>query len=268
MEHPQGAEVLNWVELLARSTEPSPFSQFLIRWNTAIFTGLIVLLIGFFSISVSRKIKMIPARRQAFFEILISWLDDLVGNVMGSRGREYTPFVGSIFIYILVSNLLGLVPLQNSIMASLTTTAPLAICVFFYVQWVGITKNGFGGYLYHLCGGPKDVFGWLIVPLMFPLHILGEFVKPLSLSFRLYGNIMAGHLLLAAFLGMGIQILAPLHVPAGLPIHFPFLFLELLVGVIQAFVFALLSTIYIAMMLPHEEHGESGENHAAEAAHG
>ena len=145
-------------------------------------------------------------------------------------------------------------PLQNSTMGFLTTVVPIALCVFFYVQWTGISKNGILGYLHHLCGSPRDIFGWLVAPLMFPLHVLGEFIKPLSLSFRLYGNIMAGHILLAVFMGMGIAMLRPLHIPAGVPLHFPFLFLELLVGVIQAFVFTLLSTIYIAMMLPHEEH--------------
>ena len=77
---------------------------------------------------------------------------------------------------------------------------------------------------------------------------------------------MAGHVLLAVFMGMGIELLRPLHIPAGVPLHFPFIFLELLVGVIQAFVFTLLSTIYIAMMLPHEEH--HGELHAEHAPKG
>ena len=147
-------------------------------------------------------------------------------------------------------------------MGFLTTTAPLAVCVFVYVQWTGIAKNGLFGYLHHLCGSPRDIFGWLVAPMMFPLHVLGEFIKPLSLSFRLYGNIMAGHILLAVFMGMGIAMLKPFHIPAGVPLHFPFLFLELLVGAIQSLVFALLSTIYIAMMLPHEEHAaEQAHNH-------
>ncbi len=145
-------------------------------------------------------------------------------------------------------------------MAYLTSVVPVTICVFFYVQWVGIVKNGPVGYLLHLCGSPKDIFGWVMAPLMFPLHVLGEFIKPLSLTFRLYGNIMSGHLLLAVFLGMGVGMLKNLPVPAGIPIHFPFLFLEILVGVIQAFVFTLLSTIYIAMMLPHDDHAEHHEH--------
>ena len=255
-------EVLNWIHLLAEAASPSAFSDFLFRWERVIFAVIVICIISVVSISVSRNLKLVPGRAQALFEMLISGLDDIVQGVMGARGRAYTPFVGSLFIYIFTSNLLGLIPLQNSTMGFLTTVAPIAICVFFYVQWIGITKNGPLGYLHHLCGSPQDIFGWLLVPLMFPLHVLGEFIKPLSLSFRLYGNIMAGHLLLAVFMGMGISMLKPLHIPAGVPLHFPFLFLELLVGVIQAFVFTLLSTIYIAMMLPHEEHA-----HAETTAH-
>ena len=246
-------EVLNWIHLLAETLAPSPVSDFLLRWEKALFAAIVISLISFIVISVSRNLKLIPDRMQAAFEMLISGLDGIVQGVMGPRGRAYTPFVGSLFIYIFTSNLLGLVPLQNSTMGFLTTVAPIALCVFCYVQWIGITKNGPAGYLHHLCGSPRDIFGWLLVPLMMPLHVLGEFIKPLSLSFRLYGNIMAGHLLLAVFMGMGIAMLKPLRVPVGVPLHFPFIFLELLVGVIQAFVFTLLSTIYIAMMLPHEE---------------
>ena len=250
-------EVLNWVQLLARMLAPSPVSEFLIRWEKAIFAAVVISIISTASILVARKVKMIPGRGQSVFEMLIEGLDGIVQSVMGARGRTYTPFVGSIFIYILVSNLFGLIPLQNSIMSFLTTVVPIALCVFLYVQWIGITKNGPLGYLHHLCGSPGDIFGWLLAPLMFPLHVMGEFIKPLSLSFRLYGNIMAGHLLLAVFMGMGIAMLKPLHIPAGVPLHFPFLFLEILVGVIQAFVFTLLSTIYIAMMLPHEDHAHA-----------
>ena len=254
-----GPEVLNWIHLIAEATAPSPVSEFLLRWEKAIFSGIVISLISFVAISLSRNIQLVPGRLQSLFEMLISGLDDIVQGVMGPRGRKYTPFVGSLFIYIFTSNLLGLIPLQNSIMGFLTTVAPIALCVFFYVQWIGITQNGLLGYLHHLAGSPSDIFGWLLVPLMLPLHVLGEFIKPLSLSFRLYGNIMAGHLLLAVFMGMGIAMLKPLHIPAGVPIHFPFLFLELLIGVIQAFVFTLLSTIYIAMMLPHD-HAETASH--------
>jgi F-type H+-transporting ATPase subunit a len=82
--------------------------------------------------------------------------------------------------------------------------------------------------------------------------------------FRLFGNIMAGHILVAVFLGLGVQMMVSFKIPVGAPLHFPFLFLEILVGTIQAFVFALLSTVYIGMMLPHE-HEEATTVIASEA---
>ena len=266
----------NWVKLLADAFAPSAFSEFLVHWEKVIFSLIVVTLIGTFAIWVSRRIERVPSRPQLFLESLVLALDGLVCGVLGPSGRAYTPFVGSLFIYILVSNLFGLVPLQNSTTSFLTTTVPLALSVFLYVQWVGIKQNGIKGYFYHLMGSPKELFGWILVPLNLPLHVLGEFIKPLSLSFRLYGNVMAGHILLGVFVMLGIQMLKPLHLPIGVPLHFPFLFLEIMVGVIQAFVFTLLSTVYIAMMLPHDEGHEHGEHahgshepsrHAAGQAH-
>jgi len=244
--------VLNWVHLLADASRSSNLSGFLIRWETAIFSLIVVALISFVAVKLAGNLKLIPGRGQVIAEQIIGTLDDLICSIMGPRGRAYTPFVGSLFIYILVTNLYGLIPLQNSSTGYLITTAPLAICVFFYVQYVAIKENGLFGYLYHLAGNPKSVAEWFFVPLNLPLHVMGEFIKPVTLMFRLYGNIMAGHILVAVFLQLGIQVLKPLRIPVGVPLHLPFLFLEVLIGAIQAFVFALLSTVYIAMMLPHD----------------
>lgn len=266
-EHAEHAEhgaphVVNWVSLLAKSFGDSAFGHILQNGETVIFSVIVIALIAWFSMSVAKKAALIPSSRsQVALEGVIEWLDDLVCGVAGPAGRQATPFVGSLFIYILVTNLFGLVPLQNSSTAYITTTAPLALCVFFYVQYIGISKNGIKGYFYHLMGSPKDFFGYLLIPLNFPLHILGEFAKPVSLMFRLYGNVMAGHILVAVFLGLGLDMLKGLHVPFGFPLHFPFLFLEILVGLIQAFVFTLLSTVYVAMMLPHDDHSHE-EAHA------
>lgn len=259
--------ISSWVQLLAKTFAPSAFSDFLVQWEKAIFSFVIVALIGIFAWTVSRNVKIVPGRAQMLLENLVLGLDGLVCGVLGPQGRKHTPFIGSLFIYIFVSNMFGLIPLQNSTMSFITTTAPIAIYVFFYVQWVGIRENGPKGYIYHLMGSPKDVIGWALVPLNMPLHILSEFIKPLSLSFRLYGNVMAGHILLGVFIMLGIQMLAPLHVPAGVPLHFPFLLLEIMVGLIQAFVFTLLTTVYVAMMLPHEHEHEHEPHAGHESGH-
>ncbi|MCA9396291.1 MAG: F0F1 ATP synthase subunit A, partial [Candidatus Omnitrophica bacterium] len=266
-EHAEHAEhgaphVANWVNLLAKAFGDSSAGHFFQQCETIIFAVIVIGIISWFCMSVAKKATLVPSSRsQLILEGIVSWLDDLVCGVTGPAGKQATPFVGALFIYILVTNLFGLIPLQNSATAYITTTAPLALCVFFYVQYIGITKNGIWGYIYHLMGSPKDFFGYLLIPLNFPLHILGEFSKPVSLMFRLYGNVMAGHILVAVFLGLGLEMLKGLHIPIGVPLHFPFLFLEILVGLIQAFVFALLSTVYIAMMLPHDDHSHE-EAHA------
>jgi F-type H+-transporting ATPase subunit a len=259
--------VVNWVTLLAKSMGDTPFAHALEKYEKVIFSLIIVSIISLVCFAANRRRSLVPTKLQLVLENIVLMLDGLVASVIGAKGRAFTPFVGSLFIYILVSNLFGLVPLQNSATAYITTTAPLAIAVFFYVQWIGLTKNGLFGYIFHLAGSPKDFFGYALIPLNLPLHILGEFSKPVSLMFRLYGNVMAGHILVAVFLGLGLQMLKPTGLPVGVPLHFPFLFLEILVSLIQAFVFSLLTTVYIAAMLPHDdhehEHGASGHGHGA-----
>jgi len=103
-----------------------------------------------------------------------------------------------------------------------------------------------------MAGSPGDVVTWCMVPLMFPLHVIGELAKPLSLSLRLFGNITGEDVLIAVFVGLGVSILS--FSPVGIPLQLPFYFLGLILSTVQALVFALLSTIYILLMLPHEEH--------------
>jgi len=100
------------------------------------------------------------------------------------------------------------------------------------------------------------------LPLMLPIHILGELAKPISLSCRLFGNIFGEDMLLVAFVSLGITSLAFLHSPVGLPLQLPFLFLALLTSTLQAAVFMVLSTIYVLLMLPHDEHHEQHEHEA------
>jgi len=164
---------------------------------------------------------------------------------------------GTLFVYILLMNLMGLLPLMKSSTSSWNTTVALALCVFCYVQYTGIRKLGAVGYLDHMCGQPRDIVAIIMVPLMLPLHIMEELAKPLSLSLRLFGNVTGEDVLIAIFVGLGVASLGFLHLPIGLPLHVPFIFLALLTSTIQALVFTLLSTVYFSMMLPHEAHGEA-----------
>ena len=152
---------------------------------------------------------------------------------------------------------------MKSSTSNLNTTVGLAIVVFGYVQWIGITDNGLVKYLDHLAGSPRDLVGWLLVPLMLPLHVLGEFIKPLSLSLRLGFNVFAEDVLLAVLLGLGVTAGLALHLPGWLPIPLQVAVvpLVLIFGTVQALVFSLLSSVYIALMTPHEAHHEATSEH-------
>ena len=196
-----------------------------------------------------------PTRFQAAIEMLMGGLYNLFEGAIGPTARRYTPYLGTLFIFILLNNFMGLVPFFHASTSSLNTTAALAVCTFLYVQFTGIRENGPLGYLHHMAGSPRSAVEWIFVPLMFPLHVLGEFIKPLSLSLRLFGNVMGEDKLIAVFVVLGASMLAFVNSPVGIPIQVPIVFLALMTSTIQALVFTLLSTIYIALMLPHGEHG-------------
>jgi len=107
--------------------------------------------------------------------------------------------------------------------------------------------------LWHMAGSPRSLVEWVLVPLNLPIHIIGELARPVSLSLRLFGNITGEDVLIAVFIGLGIASLSFLKLPVGVPLHVPFIFLAILTSLIQALVFALLSTVYLSLMLPHEE---------------
>jgi F-type H+-transporting ATPase subunit a len=183
----------------------------------------------------------------------VEGLDNFFRSILGHHAVRYTPFLGTLFIYILCMNLMGLVPFLKSPTASMNITLSLALVVFFYVQLAGMRRLGVLNYFHHLMGSPKDLIGWVLVPINLPIHIIGELAKPVSLSLRLFGNITGEDVLIAAFTGLGIALLSFIHLPVGAPLQLPFYFLALLTSTIQALVFTLLSTVYFAMMMPHEE---------------
>ncbi len=246
-------ELANWITLLTEKAHGTPWADFLHRWENVFFAWLIGAILVFVAFLGTRKRKDVPGPFQNLLETVVEGLEHFVTDVLGERGKKFVPFIGTLFLYILCQNLIGIIPGMKSPTSNLNTTAALAITVFFYVQFTGLRENGIIGYVDHLLGSPRDVVGWILVPLNFPLHVLQEFIKPMSLALRLFGNIMGEDSLIAAFVGLGITALGFAHLPFGIPLQFPFLLLALLTGTIQAVVFSLLSTIYISLMLPHEE---------------
>lgn len=246
-------ELANLLTLVVEKTYGTPLGNFLHRWENVLFSVLAASFLIVLSFLATRQKAEVPGKLQNFLETVVEGLESLVVGIIGPEGKRYVPFIGTLFIYIFTQNMMGLVPGLKSPTSNLNTTAGLAICVFFYVQWVGLKENGLLHYLLHLMGNPKDAIGWALVPLNLMLNILDEFIRPVSLSIRLFGNILGEDALIGAFVGLGILVLSFIHSPVGLPIQVPLMMLAMLTGTIQALVFSLLSTIYISLMLPHEE---------------
>jgi len=250
-------ELPNIVTLLYRAREDTaagvpPWLAFVHRFQDVFFAWLAVSVIIVLVRLATRRMGAVPGRLQAAVESFVGGFRGFVVGILGPSGERYVPFLGSLFLYIWFMNLFGLVPLMKSPTAALSTTVALAVCVFLYVQGTGLRRLGLIGYVRHLAGDPRDAVGWALVPLMLPLHIISEFAKPVSLSLRLFGNILGEDVLLGIFAGLGVAALAFFHLPFGLPLHLPFILLALLMSTVQALVFTLLSTIYIMQVLPHD----------------
>ncbi|MDP3789716.1 MAG: F0F1 ATP synthase subunit A, partial [Candidatus Omnitrophota bacterium] len=206
----------------------------------------VVALLALFAYLATRKVSFIPNRLQNAAEMIVGAIDDMVCGILGPDGRKYTPFIGTLFLYILGMNLLGLIPFMKSPTSDWSITLGLSICVFVYVQYTAIRTMGFLGYADHLAGKPRGVLAFtVILPLTtFIVHLLSEFIKPISLSLRLRSNIWGEDIMLAVLAGFGLK---------GLPLLFLNTLMALLTAVVQALVFTLLSTIYFALVLTKEE---------------
>lgn len=195
-----------------------------------------VIIILFFGLS-SRKLKPVPSKLQSFLEIVIETFEGLLVDTIGEKGKKYLPMIATVGIFILISNLLGLIPGFMAPTSKLNVTAGCALTVFVYYHWQGIRSQGLLKYLKHFMGPIP-----LLAPLMIPIEVISHFSRPVSLSIRLFGNIFAEELL--------IVIIASI-IPFFLPL--PFMAVAIFTSIIQAFVFVLLSCIYIAGAVAHEE---------------
>ena len=227
--------------------------DFLHHWENVIFSLLIVAILVVIARLASRNPQLIPSGLQNVTEMIVEALENFIVGVIGPQGRKFVPFLGTLFLYILFMNFAGLVPFLKASTANVNQTIALALCVFVYVQFTALKENGIRGYVDHLMGQPRSALQWSFVPLMLPIHVIGELAKPLSLSLRLFGNVTGEDILILIFVGLGVTIMSFSHLPIGIPLQLPFIFLAILTSFIQALVFMLLSTIYFAMMLPHEE---------------
>lgn len=190
---------------------------------------------------------------------------NFVTGILGEKhAPKHIPFLGTLFFYILFMNWGGMIPFWKAPTSAWSTTAALGLITIIYVQSTGIREQGFWNYLKHLAGNPQTAISFVLLPLMFSLNIILEILAvPFSLSLRLFANISSEDRLILKFAELNTLF-------AYKPFIFQ-LFANILVivfSVIQAFVFMLLTTVYIALILPHDEqHGHEEQGAHAQHAH-
>lgn len=239
-------ELPSFVDLVPVDAHSQFFGLTKHEWVPIIMSATIIIFLGIFFILATRRLRKIPGKLQAFLEIVVEGLENFTKSQMGRAAGPFIPFIGTLFIYIFAMNMLGQIPLFHSPTSNFNTTIALTLIVFFVTHYQGVKNNGVMGYLKHMAGKPI----WL-APLVFPLHLMQEILsRPLSLSMRLFGNIMGEDTIIAIFVGLSPFLLGLIPIP----LHLPMVFLALLGSTIQAMIFSLLASFYIAGAIGiHEE---------------
>lgn len=207
--------------------------------NQTLWLGITVVAISALMLAASAGRSMIPGRIQSIGELFYGFIHDMVEEVAGHEGAKFFPYVMALFTFILFSNLLGLLPMSFSPTSHIAATATLAIMVFLTVTLVGIYRKGLGFLaMFWVSSAPL-----VLRPVLAAIEVISYFVRPLSHSIRLGGNIMAGHAMIKVFAGfagvMGAASVLPIAAIAAI------YGLELLVAVVQAYVFTILTCVYL-----------------------
>lgn len=214
--------------------------------NSTFFMVLAVILtLLFFSLAANRG-ALIPSRLQSIGEIGYGFVADMIRGTAGEEGLRFFPFVFTLFFFVLFANMIGMIPYAFTTTSHIVVTALLAMLVISIVILFGIYKNGLGFFkLFAPSGAP-----WYIYILLIPIEIISFVARPLTLSLRLFANMLAGHIMLKLFAGFAVGLfaaggayiaLAPLAFAMGVALNA----LELLVAGLQAYVFAILTCVYL-----------------------
>lgn len=192
----------------------------------------ILILLGWLA---GKNTKLVPEPVQNVFEVLISGLEEFMVEITGEEGRWLFPLAASIFLFVFIGNLIGLVPGFFPPTANLNTTAALAIITVVFTHFIGIKYHGAKYYKHFI--GPV----WWMIPIILPIELIGHAARILSLSFRLFGNMMGHELVLGILFALAGAFFAPL----------PIMALGIFVALVQAFVFFLLAVMYFTGAMEH-----------------
>lgn len=207
--------------------------------NSSLFMTATIIAITLFLTLSTRRRALVPGRWQSLAEIFYEFIAGMIRDNVGPEGRKYFPFIFTLFMFILFGNLIGLIPYSFTFTSHIIVTFGIAMAVFVGVTIIGFIKHGwrFFGLLL-----PQGV-PWYIAPLLVPIELLSYFTRPVSLSLRLFANMTAGHTMLKVFAGfvaaIGMFGFVPLIFVAALT------GLEFLIACLQAYVFTILSCIYL-----------------------
>ncbi|MBU0560399.1 MAG: F0F1 ATP synthase subunit A [Bacteroidetes bacterium] len=216
-----------------------------------IWLAFILLVVLFRIAAKSYKTNKSPKGLANFLEILIIFVrDEIAKPTIGKGYEKFLPYLLTAFFFILTCNFLGLIPYGSTATSNIAVTATLAILSFFVIQIGGMMKNGSIGYFKGLI--PHGVPAW-IIPIMAVVELLGLFTKPFALAIRLFANMTAGHIVILALMGLifilNTYVVAPVSIAFALFIYL----LEILVALIQAYIFTMLSSLFIGMAV-HQYH--------------
>jgi F-type H+-transporting ATPase subunit a len=240
----------------------TPSKHLIMMW-----LAVVVLLAVVFS-SLGKR-SVIPKGLYNFVELLVSFVRNeiAVKNIGVKDGDRFVPYLVTAFFFILFVNLFGLLPFAATATGNLAVTVTMALFTFFITQYAGIKSMGLVGFLSHLTGGVHPAL-WVI---MIPVEILGLFTKPFALTVRLFANMIAGHIVILSLIGLIFALGSPWVAFGSVPMALAIFMLELFVGFVQAYIFCMLSSLFIGAMVVHhghdDEHGH-GEHGHAEQAHG
>jgi len=214
--------------------------------NSALYMGIAVGLTAALMLGATAGRQLVPGRMQSIAELAYEFIADMIRNTIGEGGMRFFPFVFSLFMFILVSNLVGLIPYNFTVASHIIVTAALALLVFFTVVVYGFWKNGLHFFDTVV---PKGVPGYILPAIVF-IEIFSFLVRPLSHSVRLFANMLAGHITLKVFAGFvtmlgGLGFAGWIGATVPLALTVALTALELLVAFLQAYVFTILTCIYL-----------------------
>ena len=200
-----------------------------------IYSWVVMIILVVLGIIAAKSVNLVPTKVQNVMEILISGIEEFMVEITGEEGRWLFPLAATVFLYIFIGNLIGLVPGFFPPTANLNTTLSCALVVVIFTHVIGVKYHGIK-YIKHFLGPV-----WWMVPLIFPIEIIGHLARILSLTFRLFGNMMGHELVLTILFGLAGLFFAPL----------PIMVLGIFVALVQAFVFFLLSIMYFTGAIEH-----------------